>query len=102
MGKQGVVAVLTGCDQPQVKSPHFNFLAVTGESFAYESGTNQGNADAIKNGNTYMITGMVTGGPTADPAHQGKKSFEIDVTCQRSMGRDHPAANSPARLPAGA
>lgn len=87
IGKQGVVAVLTGGDQPWVKSLHFNFLATTGESYAFDSGTDQGNAEAAKTGNTYKITGMVTGGRTADPAHQAKKSFEIDVTCQRPPGR---------------
>jgi ipoprotein LpqH len=81
MGNNRAVVDLSDADPPEVKAVHIDTLAANGMTFAYESGTNQGNANVTKGGNTYTITGTVTGGVASDPTQQVSKSFEIDANC---------------------
>lgn len=79
MGNDRAVVDLSDADPPEVKAVHIDTLAANGMTFAYESGTNQGNAELTKDGKTYTITGTVTGGVAS--AQQVSKSLEIDATC---------------------
>jgi lipoprotein LpqH len=81
MGNDRAVVDLSDADPPEVKAVHIDTLAANGKTFAYESGTNQGNVELTNDGKTYTITGTVTGGVASDPTQQGSKSFEIDATC---------------------
>ncbi|GED98816.1 lipoprotein LpqH [Gordonia crocea] len=75
----GVGATLTTGDNPTVETVG---LGVTnGQALGYAKGTPGGEAKATKDGNTYTITGTVTGVDTANPMSPAKKSFEIKVTC---------------------
>jgi ipoprotein LpqH len=73
----GISAVLTSDNT--VKSVGLG--NVNGVTLAYAAGSNQGNASATKNGNTYKITGTATGVDMANPMSPVSKPFEIDVTC---------------------
>ena len=54
---------------------------LTGVTLGYSAGaSNQGPAQATKNGNSYTIKGTATGVNMANP-QQLTKSFEMDVTC---------------------
>jgi hypothetical protein len=83
MGDHGVFVDLSyPADPPGVKKVQFSDIN-GGMTLEYESGKNQGNAEASKQGysagswgNFYKITG--TG---SDPTQQVSKSFEIDVNC---------------------
>jgi lipoprotein LpqH len=81
MGNDRAVVDLSDANPPEVKAVHIDTLAANGMTFAYESGSNQGNANVTKGGNTYTITGTATGGVASDTTQQVSKSFEIDVTC---------------------
>ncbi len=77
----GVFVDLTyPADPPGVKKVFFD--NINGATLKYESGNNQGNAEATKQGsaagswgNSYKITG------TASTPNGEQKSFEIDATC---------------------
>lgn len=75
----GIAAVLTDANPPEVKSVGLG--NVNGVTLAYTAGTGQGNAEAVKDGNGYKISGTATGIDTANPMQPVNKPFEIDVTC---------------------
>jgi lipoprotein LpqH len=75
----GIAAVLTDANPPQVKSVGLG--NVNGVTLGYQSGVNQGNAEATKDGNTYKITGTATGVDMSNPLQPVNKPFEIDATC---------------------
>jgi lipoprotein LpqH len=72
-------AVLSDADPPQVKSVGLG--NTHGVELGYESDSNQGNAQATKNGKSYRITGTATGEDMSNPLQPVTKPFEIDVTC---------------------
>ena len=75
----GIAAVLSDANPPEVKSVGLG--NVNGVTLGYQSGVNQGNAEATKDGNTYKITGTATGVDMSNPLQPVNKPFEIDVTC---------------------
>jgi lipoprotein LpqH len=76
----GVGAVVSNAEPPVVQALGLGNL--TGVTLGYSAGApNQGNAQAIKNGNSYTIKGTATGVDEANPQQPLSKSFEIDVTC---------------------
>ena len=75
----GIAAVLTDASPPAVKSVGLG--NVNGVTLGYQSGVNQGNADATQDGNTYHITGTATGIDMANPMQPVNKPFDITVTC---------------------
>jgi ipoprotein LpqH len=72
-------AVLSDADPPQVKSVGLG--NTHGVELGYESDSNQGNAQATKDGKSYKITGTATGEDMSNPLQLVTKPFEIDVTC---------------------
>ncbi|HZA11183.1 lipoprotein LpqH [Mycobacterium sp.] len=75
----GIAAVLSDADPPQVRSVVLG--NVNGVALGYQSGVNQGNAEATKDGKSYKITGTATGVNMSNPLQPVNKPFEIDVTC---------------------
>ena len=75
----GIAAVLSDADPPEVKSVGLG--NVNGVSLGYQSGVNQGNAEAKKDGSKYTISGTATGVDMANPLQPVNKPFEISVTC---------------------
>jgi lipoprotein LpqH len=76
---EGIGAVLSDADQPQVKSVSLG--DTHGVELGYQSDASQGNAQAIKDGKSYKITGTATGEDMSNPLQPVTKPFEIDVTC---------------------
>lgn len=76
----GIGAVVSNADPPIVQAVGLGNL--TGVTLGYSAGApNQGNAQATKSGNSYMIKGTATGANAANPQEALSKSFEMDVTC---------------------
>jgi ipoprotein LpqH len=75
----GIAAVLSDASPPEVKSVALG--NVNGVTLGYQSGVNQGNAEATKDGQKYTIKGTATGVDMANPLQPVNKPFEIDVTC---------------------
>ena len=83
-GDHGAGFELNDADPPEVKSVHFDRFVVNGTTLELLFGADtpgSGNATAAKDGNTYTVTGTVTGKDASDPTQQVSKSFEIDLTC---------------------
>lgn len=78
-GTAGVGATLTAGDNPQVETVGLG--ASNGQALGWAKGVPGGDATATKSGNTYTITGNVTGIDMSNPTTPAKKSFEIKVTC---------------------
>ena len=72
-------AVVSEGDSPAVQSVGLG--NVNGVTLGYQSGVDQGNAEASKDGQTYKITGTATGVDMANPLEPVNKPFEIEVTC---------------------
>ena len=75
----GIAAVVSEGDSPSVQSVGLG--NVNGVTLGYQSGVDQGNAEASKDGQTYKITGTATGVDMANPLEPVNKPFEIEVTC---------------------
>lgn len=76
----GIGAVVTNADPPVVQAVGLGNL--TGVTLGYSAGApNQGNPQATKSGNSYIIKGTATGADAANPQQPVSKSFEMDVTC---------------------
>jgi lipoprotein LpqH len=75
----GIAAVLSDASPPEVKSVGLG--NVNGVTLGYQSGVNQGNAEATKDGSNYTIKGTATGVDMANPMQPVNKPFEISVTC---------------------
>ena len=75
----GIGVVLSSGDGPTVQSVALG--NVNGVTLGYESGADQGEAKADKDGNTYKITGNATGIDIANPMQPVNKPFEITVSC---------------------
>lgn len=75
----GIAAVVSQGDSPTVQSVGLGSL--DGVALGYQSGAGQGEAKAVKDGNTYTITGTATGVDMANPMQPLNKPFEIKVTC---------------------
>lgn len=75
----GIAAVVSEGDSPAVQSVGLG--NVNGVTLGFQSGVDQGNAEASKDGQTYKITGTATGVDMANPLQPVNKPFEIEVTC---------------------
>ncbi|MBS1692588.1 MAG: lipoprotein LpqH [Actinobacteria bacterium] len=75
----GIAAVVSEADPPVVSSVGLG--NVNGVTLGYQQGAGQGEATAVKDGNTYKITGTATGIDMANPMQPVNKPFEIEVTC---------------------
>ena len=75
----GIAAVVSSGDSPAVQSVGLG--NVNGVTLGYQSGVNQGEATAEKDGSTYKISGTATGIDMANPMQPMTKPFEIEVTC---------------------
>jgi lipoprotein LpqH len=76
------VVILNDATPPGVKGVQFsNTVIHGGATLEYDSGTNSGDAEVSKDGNSYTITGTATGKDVSNPTQQVSKSFQIDVTC---------------------
>jgi lipoprotein LpqH len=77
---KGIGAVVTSTTPPAVHS--IGLGSVNGIVMGYsDAAASQGNAQAMKTGNSYKITGTATGVDMANPQQPVTKPFEIDVTC---------------------
>jgi lipoprotein LpqH len=76
-GGAGIAAVVSEGDAPTVTSVGLG--NVNGVTLAMGMGA--GDATAVKEGNTYKITGNATGIDMANPMSPVTKPFEIEVTC---------------------
>lgn len=76
-GGSGIAAVISEGDAPTVTSVGLG--NVNGVTLAMGMGA--GDATAVKDGNTYKITGNATGIDMANPMSPVTKPFEIEVTC---------------------
>jgi ipoprotein LpqH len=76
----GIGAVITNANPPVVHSVGLG--NVNGLTLGYsDAAPSQGNAQTTKDGNSYKITGTVTGVDMANPQQPVTKPFEMDVTC---------------------
>jgi ipoprotein LpqH len=76
----GIGAVITNANPPVVHSVGLG--NINGLTLGYsDAAPSQGNAQATKDGNSYKITGTVTGVDMANPQQSVTKPFEMDVTC---------------------
>jgi len=75
----GIGAVVSEGDSPDVVSVGLG--NVNGVTLGYQSGVNDGEATAAKDGGTYTISGTATGVDMANPLEPVNKPFEITVTC---------------------
>jgi ipoprotein LpqH len=76
----GIGAVITNANPPVAHSVGLG--NINGITLGYsDAAPSQGNAQATKDGNSYKITGTVTGVDMANPQQAVTKPFEMDVTC---------------------
>lgn len=76
---QGVGATVSAGDDPRVI--RVGLGNVDGAVLGFQEGTDEGEATAEKDGETYKIKGTATGAELADPMRKVSKPFEIEVTC---------------------
>ena len=77
-GTEGIGAVLSGGDAPQVTSVALG--SVDGTVMGWAEGA-PGEASATKQGSTYTITGSMMAVDAANPAAPAEKPFEMRITC---------------------
>lgn len=77
-GGKAIGARVTAGDSPQVEQ--VGIAATNGITYGWAKGTG-GNVTATKDGNTYTLSGELTGVNAANPTAPQTKSFELKATC---------------------